>query len=250
MKLRKLNKTFKKAFTLVELIIVIAVIAILAVLVVPNFSNVLGDANVSNVKSDAANIKNIVMAYVNETGAVPVINTTETAGQRITITQGTQKIQPGISLVTFQNEAAKTPGNIYVIDMNLLATDQVNIDDKITVVKAKLPSIPATSAIVDVQTVENGGKNGTITLNKTIKNTSVVYCIDKDLNVYPVYNKLMKKGLTAIPAGTWELLSPSTTIEATLTDKTVELNHSIFKQSYISGVNVLIGLAVDDSNYN
>lgn len=254
MKLNNLNKKFKKAFTLVELIIVIAVIAILAVFIVPNFSNVLGDANVTNVKSDASNIKNIVMAYVNETGAVPVINTSTTAANRITIDPTGAKLQPGISLLTFQIEAAKKPADLYVIDMDLLTKDQVNIDDKITTVKAKLPSIPGTSAIIDVNTVENGGTNGTIDLNKTIKNTSVVYCIDKDLNVYPVYNKLVKKGITNIPSSTapssWAVLSPSTTLTDALTGKEVKENHPIFKQSYIEGVTVNIGLAVDDSNYN
>lgn len=258
MKINKIKQNFKKAFTLVELIIVIAVIAILAVFIVPNFSNVLGDANVTNVKSDASNIRNIVMAYVNETGAVPVINTHATAANRITIEPTGKKLQPGISLIAFQNAAAVNPAHLYVIDMDLLTKDQVNIDDKITVVKAKLPSIPGTSAIIDVNTVENGGANGTIDLNKTIKNTSVVYCLDKDLNVYPVYNKLLKKGMTTIPTSTptsaWEVLSPSTTLAenalAASATNVVKENHPVFKQSYITGVTVNIGLAVDDSNYN
>lgn len=255
MKNNKLNKHFKKAFTLVELIIVIAVIAILAVFMIPNFSNVLGDAGVTNVKSDASNIKNIVMAYINESGAVPVINLKDDAGVsgglgRITITSGTKKIQPGISLSAFQNSAVN--GSLYVIDMDLLTKEQINIEDKISVVKPKLPSIPGTSALVDVTTKENGGTTGNIQTNKTVKNTSVVYAIDKDLNVYAVYNKAMKKGIPTLPTtGSWEVLSPSTTLAEVLgAAKPVVDNHKTFKQPYIAGVTVVNGLSVDDSNYN
>lgn len=257
MKINKLKQNFKKAFTLVELIIVIAVIAILAVFIVPNFSNVLGDAGATNIKSDASNIKNIVMAYINETGAVPVINTDSGVGvsglkKRISLTVGGKTYEPGVSLNAFQNNPDGT--GLYIIDMDLLTKDQVNIDDKMTIVKAKLPSIPGTSALVDVIPATTG-TGGTIKTNRTIKNTSVVYCVDRDLNVYAVYNKAMRKNITALPTGgTWEVLSPSTTLEANIVAatpaKTLQENHSVFKQSYISGVTVNIGFATDDSNFN
>lgn len=260
MKAKKLNKHFKKAFTLVELIIVIAVIAILAVFIVPNFSNVLGDASVTNVKSDASNIKNIVMAYINESGAVPVANlqdgasTVSGANNRIKITIGSKTYLPGVSLDAFQNEA--DDNTLYVIDMDLLTKEQVNIEDRVTVVKPKLPSIPGTSALVNVETKDDtptAGTTGNINTNKTIKNTSVVYCIDKDLNVYAVYNKALKKADKVLPTkGTWEVLSPSTTLTDNLVagGKTLSENHKTFKQSYISGVTVSAGFAYDDSNYN
>lgn len=258
MKTKKLNKHFKKAFSLIELIIVIAVIAILAVFIVPNFSNVLGDANVTNVKSDASNIKNIVMAYINESGAVPVINTNDGAGvstspSRIGITLDTKTYYPGVSLDSFQNDADDK--TLYVIDMDLLTKEQVNIEDKVSIVKPKLTSIPGTSAIVDVETKvgSNGQTTSNIKTNKAIKNTSVVYCIDKDLNVYPVYNKALKKSDNTLPmTGTWEVLSPSTTLTDNLVSDGKELkdNHKTFKQSYISGVTVSAGFDCDDSNYN
>lgn len=259
MKLNKIKTNFKKAFTLVELIIVIAVIAILAVFIVPNFSNVLGDAGATNIKSDAANIKNIVMAYINETGAVPVINTDSANGvsgskKRISLTLNGKTYEPGVSLNAFQNMTDAT--GLYVIDMDLLTKDQVNIDDKMTIVKAKLPSIPGTSAIIDVIPATTG-IGGTIKTNRTIKNTSVIYCVDRDLNVYAVYNKAMKKNITALPAKTaspYEVLNPSTTLESNILavapTKTLKENHSIFKTAYISDVDVNVGFQTDDSNFN
>lgn len=257
MKINKLKQNFKKAFTLVELIIVIAVIAILAVFIVPNFSNVLGDAGATNIKSDASNIKNIVMAYINETGAVPVVNTDSGVGvsglkKRISINYGGKTYEPGVSLNAFQNMTDGT--GLYVIDIDLLTKDQINIDDKMTIVKAKLPSIPGTSAIVDVIPATTGN-GGTIKTNRTIKNTSVVYCVDRDLNVYAVYNKSMRKNITALPTGDkWQVLSPSTTLEANLLagtpSKAIQENHPVFKQPYIHDVTVNLGFVADDSNFN
>lgn len=249
MKKNKIKKHFKKAFTLVELIIVIAVIAILAVFLIPNFSNVLGDANATNVKSDTANIKNIVMAYISEVGAVPVANISTTAGQVIKITSGADTYYPGISTAMFQNTAAAN--KYYVIDMDLLTNKQINIEDKVSVTSAKLASIPGTSAIVNTKSGDTADKigtgtgNDTLDTNKRIKNTSVTYVIDKDLNVYAAYSKNIKTSSkdanTVIDGSAFDLLTDEGTVQ-----------HATFKTASktLQIGDVLYGLAVDDSNYN
>ena len=246
MKRNNLKKHFKKAFTLVELIIVIAVIAILAVFLIPNFSNVLGDANATNVKSDTANIKNIVMAYISEVGAVPVANISTTSGQVIKITSGADNYYPGISTAMFQNTAVD--GKYYVIDMDLLTNKQINIEDKVSVTSAKLSSIPGTSAIVNTKSGDTSDvikANETLATNKRIKNTSVTYVIDKDLNVYAAYSKNIKTsstdGKTVIDGSAFDLLTDDGNTQ-----------HSTFKTASktLQTGDVLYGLAVDDSNYN
>ena len=254
MKNKKLNKHFKKAFTLVELIIVIAVIAILAVFLVPNFSNVLGDASATNVKSDTANIKNIVMAYISEVGAVPVANTHATANNVISITSGGVTSVPGISTAMFQQTAQD--GEYYVIDMDLLTKKQINIEDKVTVTSAKLSAIPSTSAIVDVASTSASDTNKTTTdvvTNKKVKNTSVVFVIDKDLNVYPAYSKTIKSKKTAVsdfsaPTTNWVILSDSIPES---NDTTVKQNDT-FKvaATTINPNQIFTSMKADDSNYN
>lgn len=249
MKKNKIKNRFKKAFTLVELIIVIAVIAILAVFLIPNFSNVLGDANATNVKSDTANIKNIVMAYISEVGAVPVANTSTLSGQVIKINNGAETYYPGISTAMFQSTAAT--GKYYVIDMDLLTKKQINVEDKISITSAKLSSIPATSAIVNTKsgdttdTISASNTFNTLATNKRIKNTSVAYVIDKDLNVYAAYSKNIKTsstdGKTVIDGSAFDLLTDAGTVQ-----------HATFKTASktLAIGDVLYGLAVDDSNYN
>ena len=254
MNTKKIKTHFKKAFTLVELIIVIAVIAILAVFLIPNFSNVLGDANATNVKSDTANIKNIVMAYISEVGAVPVanINTTKD-GELSNVLTINGEYRPGISTAEFQIKAeakdvADGHKNYYVIDMDLLTKAQINVEDKVSKTSAKLASTPGTSAIVDIASVDETTKPQA-TPNKKIKNTSVVYVIDKDLNVYAAYSKAIKTTLkerATIDGAVFDLL----------TDANIEgltpVQNSIFKtQSYtLAAGQVEAALIAEDSNYN
>lgn len=232
---KKKNK-LKQAFTLVELIIVIAVIAVLAIFLIPNFSSVISDTNATQVKNDTSNIRNIVMSYISETGAVPVANSnTEASKKTISITADGKPYKPGVSVAEFTNEAEKTPDEFWIIDMDLLTKKQINIDDKISTVTPKLTSIPATSAIVDAVDGTN-----TVTTNKKIKNTSVCYVIDSNLDVYAAYHKEIKSNkTTALPSSEFHILK----------DGDGAKQHNIFKQAYVTGtVNATID--VDDSNYN
>lgn len=251
MKKNKLKKNFKKAFTLVELIIVIAVIAILAVFLVPNFSNVLGDTNATNVKNDTASIKNIVMAYISEVGAVPVANISATTGNVISITEGSKTYYPGVSTAMFQHEAAGK-GKYYVIDMDLLTKPQINVEDKVSKTSPKLGSLPATSAIADVKTnAESGSDTSRFETAKKIKNTSVTYVIDENLNVYAAYSKDIKKGSKASSvidgSDKWVILSDS------ISEEEAKMKQDTTFKTIVTSVGagtILSGIDVDDSNYN
>ena len=229
----------KQAFTLVELIIVIAVIAVLAIFLIPNFSNVINDTNATQVKNDTTNLKTTIMAYISETGAVPVANGS-TANNVLTITNGSDTYKPGVSAAGFAEAAEKTPDTYWLIDMDLLINKQININDATTITSPKLTSLPSTSAIIDVE--ETSKK---VSTSKKIKNTSVCYVIDADYNVYAAHNKSVKgnkqdnNAYLSLP-GEFNLLDDANGTEQ---DKT-------FKQGIVKGVNVAATITVDDSNYN
>lgn len=228
MKTNKLKKSFKKAFTLVELIIVIAVIAILAVFLIPNFSNVLGDTQVTQVKNDTKQIQQTVQAYINQTGAVPVYNSNADSSKVL-------DKQIGISRAEFQAQAADD--TYYVIDMKSLTESHLNIDDGTTKVSAMITSVPSTSAVKDITTATN------FISSKNVKNTSVVYVIDSDLNVYATWSKAVKK--TDQTTGG---VLPLTGYRAFNTNNTTKTD-STFKMDYEDGIKVAPSLSADDSNY-
>lgn len=228
MKTNKLKKHFKKAFTLVELIIVIAVIAILAVFLIPNFSNVLGDTQVTQVKNDTKQIQQTVQAYINQTGAVPVYNSNTDSSKVL-------NNQIGISRAEFQAKAVAN--TYYVIDMKSLTESHTNIDDGITKVSAMITSVPSTSAVKDITGAS------TFISAKNVKNTSVVYVIDGDLNVYATWSKAVKKtnqtsGGTLTTSG----YRAFNTNNTTATDNT-------FKMDYEDNIKIAVSLSADDSNY-
>lgn len=243
MNTKKIKRHFKKAFTLVELIIVIAVIAIIAIFALPNFTNVLGDTQVTQVKNDTANITNMVTAYIQEVGAVPVANTNGTAGNVLT---------QGISTATFKDEASKNPDKYYMIDMDLLTKKQSNIENQTNEIPAKVSMMPSTSAIVDVQTSADGsGTAGNVQTAKSIKNTSVVYVIDSDLRVFAAYNKGIKAkktgDISTVTTQDYDILNPAD-VHASGSDLEVHKNFKVpFKT--VANANVLVGLTADDSNY-
>lgn len=235
MKKNKLKKNFKKAFTLVELIIVIAVIAILAVFLIPNFSNVLGDTQVTQVKNDTKQIQQTVQAYINQTGAVPVFNSNPTASQ---VLEG----GIGVSRAAFQAEAYKKDSaqgatkTYYAIDMDALTKTHTNIDDGTTKVAAMITSVPSTSAVKDIDS------KTTYVSSKNVKNTSVVYVIDADLNVYATWNKAVKK------TGSTAATLPTTGYRAFNTNNTTGTDET-FKMDYEDNIQVAASINVDDSNY-
>ncbi|MGU8988350.1 prepilin-type N-terminal cleavage/methylation domain-containing protein [Clostridium perfringens] len=243
MNTKKIKRHFKKAFTLVELIIVIAVIAIIAIFALPNFTNVLGDTQVTQVKNDTANITNMVTAYIQEVGAVPVANISGTEGNVLT---------QGISTSTFKDLASKNADKYYILDMDLLTKKQANIENPSNEVPAKVSMMPSTSAIVDVQTSADGsGTAGNVQTAKSIKNTSVVYVIDSELRVFAAYNKGIKPKKTGDLAGiatqSYDILNPADDhISGSATE-----NHKNFKVPFktVTNANVLAGLDADDSNY-
>ena len=239
MNTKKIKRHFKKAFTLVELIIVIAVIAIIAIFALPNFTNVLGDTQATQVKNDTTNITNMVTAYIQEVGAVPVANINSSADSVLT---------QGISTATFKDSAASD--KYYMLDMDLLTKKQANIENQDNVIPAKVNMMPSTSAIVDVQTAADGAA-GTIQTAKSIKNTSVVYVIDSDLRVFAAYNKGIKAKksgeIGTITTQNYELLNPADDHVAGDASE----NHKNFKVPFksVTNADVLVGLSADDSNY-
>lgn len=225
MKTNKFKKHFKKAFTLVELIIVIAVIAILAVFLIPNFSNVTGDAQVAQVKNDTKQIQQVVQAYINQTGAVPVYNSN---------TGNALPNQIGISRAEFQSKAVAN--TFYVIDMASLTVAHTSIDDGVTKVSPMITSVPSTSAVKDVISGTN------FVSSKSVKNTSVVYVIDKDLNVYATWSKAVKK--TPTSGGTL-----ATTGYRAFNTNNTSATDTTFKMDYQDGITIGVALNADDSNY-
>ena len=241
MNTKKIKRHFKKAFTLVELIIVIAVIAIIAIFALPNFTNVLGDTQATQVKNDTTNITNMVTAYIQEVGAVPVANTNASADNVLT---------QGISTATFKDVAS--PDKYYILDMDLLTKKQANIENQDNVIPAKVNMMPSTSAIVDVQTSADGsGTAGNVQTAKSIKNTSVVYVIDSDLRVFAAYNKGIKAkksgDIGTITTQNYDLLNPADDHVAGDASE----NHKNFKVPFksVTNADVLAGLSADDSNY-
>jgi len=228
MKTNKFKKHFKKAFTLVELIIVIAVIAILAVFLIPNFSNVLGDTQVTQVKNDTKQIQQVVQAYINQTGAVPVFNANTNKAAVL------EDNQVGISRAEFQAQAADN--TYYAIDMTSLTASHVNIDDGITKVAPMITSVPSTSAVKDINSAT------TYFSSSSVKNTSVVYVIDKDLNVYATWCKsVVKTGKTAKNL-------PTTQYRIFNTNNAEDLD-TTFKMKYVMSDKIAASLVANDSNY-
>ena len=59
----KMNKNFKKAFSLIELIFIIALIAIIASIAIPKLTNITSKANVSSLKQDINTIITSCKSY-------------------------------------------------------------------------------------------------------------------------------------------------------------------------------------------
>jgi len=58
-----MNKNFKKAYSLIELIFIIALIAIIASIAIPNLTNITTKANVSSLKQDINTIITSCKSY-------------------------------------------------------------------------------------------------------------------------------------------------------------------------------------------
>src|SRR5690348_566110 len=64
-------RTFRKGFTLMELLIVIIVIAVLAAIALPRFINSGLRSKESSLKADLKLYRNAIQTYSNDTGAYP-----------------------------------------------------------------------------------------------------------------------------------------------------------------------------------
>ncbi|MEQ1823097.1 MAG: type II secretion system protein GspG [Fimbriimonadaceae bacterium] len=63
--------TFRRGFTLVELLIVIIIIAVLTAIAAPKFANKKVSAQESAARSDLKNIRNAIARFYNDTGLYP-----------------------------------------------------------------------------------------------------------------------------------------------------------------------------------
>lgn len=239
----------RQGFTLIELIAVIAIVGVLAAAAVPAIGNVVERSQITQVNSDIKVVSDAVAAYVQETGTVPLINTH--ANRLAVKLNGTgDAYTPGVSTKAFRNlSKTATADTLYVIDIAKLTNKQVNVENPKEEVTPKLNSVPTSSVIADLNDA-----TGAIKAN-SIKNTSVIYAVDKELRVYAINNTELSKasyeGKTAIPDdANYDILNPSNDMGTTGD------NHDIFKTNFKtiaqSGATKLIvnTVNVSDKTYN
>lgn len=251
----------RQGFTLIELIAVIAVIGVLAAAAVPAIGNINERAQVTQVTKDITVVSDAVAAYIQETGAVPVVNAANTANSiQMKNPEGGTPLSPGISVNKFKRAAA--PGKFYVIDMALLTNKQVNIENPVDIVAPKLNSIPTSSVFSDIE--DNDTVTSILTrTNKSVKNTSVIYVIDKEQRVYAInprnLSKMDLEGKNALPAVAtgsieYHLLKPSEEQYAAA-QKAAATNvgdaHEVFNVPFmkVSNADILLSLSVSDKSY-
>lgn len=76
--MKKVSRTSKKGFTLVELLVVIGIIGLLAAIILPKFTGYTDKAIEKNAISDARNIYTEISAGYADKGQYPVITTVVT----------------------------------------------------------------------------------------------------------------------------------------------------------------------------
>lgn len=239
----------RQGFTLIELIAVIAIVGVLAAAAVPAIGNIVEKSQVTQVNSDIKVVSDAVAAYVQETGTVPIINTH--ANRLAVKLNGTgTAYTPGVSTKVFRNLSKNVSADtLYVIDIAKLTNKQVNVENPKEEVTPKLNSVPTSSIIADLNDA-----TGAITAN-SVKNTSVIYAIDKELRVYAINNTELAKASyntkTVIPDdANYNILNPSNDMGITGD------NHDIFKTNYKTitqgGATKLIvnTVNVSDKTYN
>lgn len=246
----------RQGFTLIELIAVIAVIGVLAAAAVPAIGNINERAQVTQVTKDITVVSDAVSAYIQETGAIPVVNGATAANsiQLKSPENAATILSPGISVNKFKRTAVA--GKYYVIDMALLTNKQVNIENPVDIVAPKLNSIPTSSVFSDIEDKEPATAVQTIA-NKSVKNTSVIYVIDKEQRVYAInprnLNKTDLNAKTALPTATgdveYHLLKPSEEQYASAAAKGE--SHEVFNVPFINvqPADILLSLTVSDKSY-
>lgn len=246
----------RQGFTLIELIAVIAVIGVLAAAAVPAIGNINERAQVTQVTKDITVVSDAVSAYIQETGAVPVVNAASAANS-ISLKSpenAAVRLSPGISVNKFKRTAVA--GKYYIIDMALLTNKQVNIENPVDIVAPKLNSIPTSSVFSDV--VDNDTATAiSVKANNSVRNTSVIYVIDKEQRVYAInprnLNRTDLDSKTAMPNATgdieYHLLKPSDEQYAAAANKGE--SHEVFNVPYIKVANadILLSLSVSDKSY-
>lgn len=247
----------RQGFTLIELIAVIAVIGVLAAAAVPAIGNINERAQVTQVTKDITVVSDAVAAYIQETGAVPVVNAASAANS-ISLENPENKtlprLSPGISVNKFKRNADAT--KYYVIDMALLTNKQVNIENPVDIVAPKLNSIPTSSVFSDIIDNDTVTNIKTVT-NKSVKNTSVIYVIDKEQRVYAInprnLNKTDLNNVAVFPAATgdisYTLLKPSEEQYAAAASKGD--SHEVFNVPYINvqPADIVLSLNISDKSY-
>ena len=98
----KVNKS-SKGFTLIELLIVIAIIGILAAIAIPAYTGYTKKSKISGAISAMGALKNAVVAYYTEAGAIPAVSSIATIGSTVGVTPPGQYIS---------NAQIDTSGNI------------------------------------------------------------------------------------------------------------------------------------------
>lgn len=218
----------RQGFTLIELIAVISIVGVLAAAAVPSIGNAIERSQVTQVSSDIKVVSDAVSMYIQETGAVPIVNLSADKINLQSKDDG-QRYSPGVSVNVFRkNVKSQAPNMLYLVDMSKLTNTQININDINQVVAPKLNTIPTSSSLKDIDDA-----NGNVLVNNSVKNTTVTYAVDKDMRVYALSNSDLSKSsiteTTKMPTvGTYKILNPSDAMLKIDTTKN-EAAHEVFK---------------------